>query len=167
MEPSAIWPPPIYIRENIGPQERYYVEHRWFAQWAWYDARATFYKKRYQRIQLGIGIGAVAVPVLVGVSGFDPMTDTALKIATVVISLMVAALTAWENVYKHGENWRLFRAAAEDLSREKSMYDMQAGPYLRAEQPFVRFVERCEVIMAQQNGRWLQQYQQDEKTISD
>jgi hypothetical protein len=36
------------------------------------------------------------------------------------------------------------------------MYDVTAGPYRTAKRPFTRFVERCEEIIGQQNGQFLQ-----------
>jgi len=42
------------------------------------------------------------------------------------------------------------------LHQEKSLYDVKAGRYANNPQGFLRFVERCEEIIAQQNGRWIQ-----------
>lgn len=160
LKPSGEWPPPIYLNLHADAQERFYLEHRWYAQWEWYDKRATFFKKRYQRIQLGIGIGSGVVPALVAITPNDPEVAAILRLVTIGISLLVTALTVWENVYKHGDNWRTFRAAAEDLAREKTLYDMQAGHYKKVKRPFQRFVERCEEVIAKQNGQWLQQQEQ-------
>ncbi|GAB4508714.1 MAG: hypothetical protein OHK0046_01990 [Anaerolineae bacterium] len=154
LDPSNQWPPPLYIDQNAGSRELYYMEHRWYSQWKYYDGRASGAKQNYQRLQLIIGVGSVAVPVLVGIQFGDDNVRVALNIATVLISLLVAAAAAIENVMKYGDAWRSYRAATEELQREKSMYDTRSGPYRRSTNPFLLFVERCEDIMAKQNGSW-------------
>lgn len=158
--PAESWPPPIYINHSSSQQEKFYMEHRWHAQWNWYDKRASFFKGRYLRIQLGVAFGAAIVPALVAITPQDPNLASILRYLAIAISLIVTILTAWETVYKHGDNWRTFRAAAEELGREKALYDMGAGNYRKAKQPFIRFVERCEEIIAKQNGQWLQAQEQ-------
>ena len=160
LTPSGQWPPPIYITDATSDQERYYMEHRWHAQWDWYDQKASFYKKRHLFIQVMIGIMSGAVPVLVAINSQDVNIAELLKLSAIVLSFLVTVFTVWENVYKHGDNWRSYRGAAEDLAREKAMYDMEVGPYKRVKNPFSRFVERTEDIIAKQNGQWLSQMSQ-------
>lgn len=153
--PDAPWPPPVFVRQDISPQERYYIEHRWYSQWSFFDTKATENKNRYYRTQLIVGIGSVSVPVLVGINAVG-IAQQILYFVTVFISLSVAMATAIESLYTFGDNWRSYRSAAEDLRQEKSLYDVKAGKYANNRQAFVRFVERCEEIIAQQNGRWVQ-----------
>lgn len=154
--PDAPWPPPIFVKQKISPQERYYIEHRWYSQWSFFDSKATENKNRYYRTQLIVGLGSVTVPVLVGINPIDTTADSILYVVTVIISLAVAMSTAIESLYTFGDNWRSYRAAAENLHQEKSLYDVKAGRYADNAQGFLRFVERCEEIIAQQNGRWIQ-----------
>jgi len=155
LTPEAMWPPPVFIRKNIGPQERFYLEHRWYAQWSFFDKKASENKNKYLRLQVIIGVGSVTVPVLVGIRA-DGVYQEFLYLATVLISLSVAVAAAIENINKYGDNWRSYRQAAEDLKQEKSLYDVRSGRYADLPNPFVRFVERTEEIVAQQNGRWVQ-----------
>ncbi len=154
--PTGAWPPPIYVDASATEQETYYMEHRWYTQWSWYDTKASEAKKVYQRIQIVIGIGSVTVPVLVSLAPIanDTTGRNALTLITVLISLLVAAAAAVENVKKYGDAWRTYRSAAEDLKREKSLYDVRSGPYRKSKRPFLLFVERCEDVMAKQNGSW-------------
>jgi hypothetical protein len=165
--PAGTWPPPIYVDAATSEQEKYYMEHRWYAQWEWYDQKATFFKKRYLLTQLTIGIVSGIVPALVAINSPGLSIAQALQLVTIGLSLVVTAFTVWENVYKHGDNWRSYRGAAEELAREKVMYDMRAGQYKRVKNPFMRFVERCEDIIAKQNGQWLSQMAQDDDDKSD
>lgn len=166
--PEATWPPPIYIRKDITNDERFYMEHRWHSQWAFFDKKASEAKRRYQRLQLIIGLGSVTVPVLVGIRGDTDVAQNGLYVLTVIISLAVAMAAAVENVQKYGDSWRSYRHAAEELLQEKSLYDNRAGRYADIPSPFLRFVERVEEVIAQQNGRWIQvqekaQQQSDEQ----
>lgn len=172
LKPSNAWPPPIFMDMAASDQEKFYMEHRWYSQWKWYDKRAGSAKKNHQLLQLIVGIGSVSVPVLVGFSVPSDLVflgigaeglDTIKLLATVGISLAVAISSAIESVMKPGDNWRNFRGAAEELQREKSMYDVRSGPYRRSRTPFLLFSERCENIIAKQNGQWLQMGVNDDK----
>lgn len=166
IEPPNTWPPPLYISSEASDEEKYYIQYRWQSQWQWYDKKAAEAKQQYQRLQVVIGVGSVSVPVLVGITATDPAINGLINAATIVVSLTVAAAAAVENVFKFGESWRTFRSAAESLRREKSLYDVEAGPYRRAKNPFLLFTERCEEIIAQQNGQWLARYEQQNSQAS-
>lgn len=156
LEPAGVWPPPIYLdAETATKHERFYVEHRWYMQWSYYDNKAAEAKRVYQRLQLIIGIGSVTVPVLVGLTPVNDQGRYLIQAVTVAISLIVAAAAAIENVKKYGDAWRNYRGAAEELAREKSLYDVGSGPYRQAQKPFLLFAERCEDVIAKQNGAFL------------
>jgi len=154
---ESTWPPPLYLPGSAGMSEKYYMKHRWQSQWLWYDKKAAENKTKHQALQVLIGVGSVAVPVLLGLQ--EPWRDFA-----VWVSLIVAAAASIENVKKYGDNWRSYRRAAENLSREKSLYDVGAGPYRSTKRPFARFVERCEEVIAQQNGQFYQREEQQQTT---
>jgi len=164
--PDAPWPPPIFIRKNVSPHERFYIENRWHAQWTFFDKKASENKRNYIRLQLIIGVGSVTVPVLVGIR-VEGLVREGLYLLTVFISLAVAIAAAIENINKYGENWRSYRQAAEDLKQEKSLYDIRAGRYADIPAPFARFVERTEEIIAQQNGRWIQSTEKQQSQASE
>jgi hypothetical protein len=150
LKPESTWPPPLYFSANATSEEKYYINYRWNSQWEWYDKKASDAKKRYQTLQVIVVVGAAAVPVLVS------MTPAVPSFVPIIISLAVTIAAGVENVFKYGDNWRNFRQAAEDLKREKSLYDVKAGPYRKAKRPFLLLVQRCEDIMSKQNGSWLQ-----------
>lgn len=156
IKPNASWPPPVFAKRNITPQERYYLENRWFSQWKYFDARADDNKRRYFLYQWIIGAGSVAVPILVTIRTQNIIVTESIYIITIIISFAVAYSAAVEGLYKYGEMWRSYRQAAEELLAEKSFYDMGSGRYLGLPDPFARFVERTEEIIAQQNGRFIQ-----------
>jgi len=162
---SSPWPPPLFARPYMKPEERFYLENRWYSQWSFYDRKANDSKRNYLRLQQIIVIGSVIVPVLVA---FGPnlvtiFPDDSAKVVrfiidvfTVVISTSVAVAAAWEGLHKYGDSWTTYRRAAEEMQQEKFMFDVRTGRYTKNADAFARFVERCEEIMAQQNGRFIQ-----------
>ena len=129
-----------------------YIETRWYPQWKFYDERASHSKSRYIRYQVFIALGSVTVPIIIGFN-FVPQWIPA------VISGLVAAAAAIENVMKYGDNWRAYRAAAEGLNREKVLYEAMSGPYGTATAPLRMFVERCEDVIAEETGRFVERNQ--------
>ncbi len=162
-QPEAPWPPPIFVKRNVTAEEKFYIENRWYAQWRYYDKKSSENKQSYHFFQRVIVIGSVTVPVLVGTGpsiaayvNNEPWVRALLDMATVVISLAVALSAAIEGLYKYGEYWSNYRKAAEELLQEKHLYDVRSGGYANTSDPFLRFVERCEGIIAKQNGQYFQ-----------
>jgi hypothetical protein len=176
--PEAAWPPPIFMKKSVSAQERFYISNRWHSQWSYYDKKATESKNRYYNIQRFVVVGSLIIPALVSLNSTIARAVTALMtggianaeleavvrifvdVITVVISLMVAGSAALESLYKYGDAWGSYRAAAEELQAEKYFYDMLAGPYSNNANPFATFVERTENIVAKQNGQYFQVMQQ-------
>lgn len=157
IEPNPSWPPPIFIRKKATPQERFYIENRWYSQWTYFDKRANENKTRYFIVQLFIGVGSVVVPSLVSLAAFaQGNIGQGLDVATVFLSLSIAIAATLESLNQYGEFWRSYRQAAEELLAEKTYYDMRSGMYYKNSDPFSTFVQRCEEIMAKQNGRFIQ-----------
>lgn len=174
--PESVWPQPIFMKKNVRPKERFYLEYRWHSQWSFYDSKATQNKNTYYSLQRIVVIGSLIIPALISlnstiarfitqfITNQNPAeTETFVRIGvdaiTVVISLAVAGAASLESLYKYGENWSSYRSAAEELQAEKNFYDMSAGPYAISPNPFATFVERVEGIVANQNGKYFQAVQ--------
>lgn len=182
--PDSEWPPPIFIKKNAPPRERFYLEKRWHSQWSYYDSKASENKDTYFLYQRIVVIGALVIPALVSINSTlarflagifnngdinaEAMWRIGVDSITVIVSLMVAGAAALESLYKYGENWSSYRSAAEELQAEKNFYDMQSGPYANNPNPFSTFVERVEGIVANQNGKYFQAVQQQlQKQVED
>jgi len=129
-----------------------YLEDRWKSQKDYYSKNSGKNKKRYQYLQLWVGVGAVLVPVVLTLSYLEPYNT----LVAALISASVAVATAAENIFQYGTNWRNFRQASEGLKREKVLYETETGPYRLAKDPFRRFVERSEDIIAVETGQYFQ-----------
>lgn len=144
--------PYLSPRSSRTRKFRHYIETRWYPQWKFYDERAAHNKVRYLFFQRMIALGSVTVPIIIGIE-FIPQWLPA------IISGLVAAAAATENVMKYGDNWRTYRAAAEGLNREKVLYEARSGPYAGTNAPFRTFVERCEDVIAEETGRFFERQQ--------
>ncbi|MEL6307322.1 MAG: DUF4231 domain-containing protein [Chloroflexota bacterium] len=186
------WPPPVFIRQTATMREKFFIENRWHAQWAYYDQKASEFKSRYYYYQTIVVVGSLVIPALIslnsaiarglaaGILAISGNAGDAAALAqaetywriiidalTVMLSLCVAGAAALEGLYKYGESWNSYRAAAEELQAEKSFYDMGAGPYENSARAFSIFVERVEGIITKQNGNYFQAVQQSIKQQSE
>ena len=98
LAPSGEWPPPIFINPSATAREIFYMQHRWYSQWHYYDSKSSAAKTKYHRLQLIVAIGSVVVPVLIGFTPQDNDLRYGLDVVTIGISLMVAAAAAIEIV---------------------------------------------------------------------
>ena len=119
---------------GLDPTRKRFLVSRWLDQVAWMEGKASKAQKQYYRLRLVTVVGAVLVPALVSVSALD--SDLAGidigavgKIATWIVSLVVAVSAAIEGFFRFGERWRNYRSTAERLKMEGWLFFQLAGPY--------------------------------------
>jgi hypothetical protein len=176
---SASQEAPRFISRRASSEQRirHYIETRWHDQYTYYVDRAERNRKQHLRLQVFIAVAAVLVPVLLGfnsnfinfanrlaaTTGWWSPYITPENIGTwiasinavpAVLSGLVAAATALENVQNYGVNWRAFQFAADGLERERAMFESNSGPYRKNANPYRLFVERSEDVVAQETGRY-------------
>jgi hypothetical protein len=168
---------------------KHYIEHRWSDQYQYYTFKADQNRRRHLRLQTFIAIVAVIVPVLLGFNadimnwvngsvlagGFSgplsflnlimtndnlPRWTSFINAVPAILSGLVAAATALENVQKYGDNWRAFQSASDGLERERALFESNAGPYRTATDAYSLFVERSEDVIAQETGRYFAREEQ-------
>jgi hypothetical protein len=162
---------------NHEQRTRHYIEHRWHDQYTYYTERAKLNRQRHLRLQLFIAVVAVLVPVLLGFNGevINRATGMAqteawysfaintgnirlwisfFNAVPAILSGLVAAATALENVQKFGDNWRAFQSAADGLERERALFEANSGPYRQNKNSYRLFIERSEDVIAQETGRY-------------
>lgn len=124
-----------------------YLSERWQSQRDYYSRQSAHNKRWYQTLQLFIGLGAVIVPVLLGVPEVPKLVPT-------VVSTLVAGAAVVENVYHFGDNWRNFRVTLESLKRERVWFDTNTGPYQDPHTGLSVFVERVEGLIASETREY-------------
>ncbi len=120
-----------------------YIQERWQKQRDYYSKRSAWNKRWYQRLQVFMAAGAIAVPIILSIPEIP-------KPIPIILSGLVAISAAMENLFRFGDNWRNFRLTLEALKREKVLFDIGAGPYQEQENAFPTFVERVEALLSEE-----------------
>lgn len=127
-------------------QEKY-LNERWQQQRDYYSKQSARNKRWHQSLLVFTAVGAIAVPILLNIPEVPKWVPT-------ILSGLVAAATAIENVYHFGDNWRNFRQTLEMLKRERALFDAGVGPYKDPRVAFDRFVKTVEDLIAIETARY-------------
>lgn len=113
---------------DIDERQKVYLSSRWLEQIQWADAAAKKNQRRYYLLRLACIIGGVTIPALVSYN-FAGALDHIAKIATVILSLIVAVSAAIEEFFHFGERWRHYRHLVELLKGEGWSFFQLCGHY--------------------------------------
>jgi hypothetical protein len=102
-----------------------YINARWLNYVEWWDSRAGKAKWKYFGLRSAVVIGSALIPALVG------LRDAAwlFSVASIVVSLVVAASAGLESLFGFGDIWREKRMAAELLKSEGFCFMQLTGTY--------------------------------------
>jgi hypothetical protein len=114
---------------HVDQQRKRFLKSRWLDQVIWTEAKAHQARNRYYLLRLTTIVGALLVPALVSLNPSDETLDDAVRIATWVVSLVVAASAAIEQFFHFGDRWRNYRRTSERLKAEGWLYLQLSGPY--------------------------------------
>lgn len=146
---------------ELEPIRKEILRQRWLDQVAWMGRQARKARRRYLAVRLPVVLGGVAIPGLIAIllsaggreQTFLPGVSTeAVRIIAFFVSLMVAALAAYEEVMKYGERWRHYRRTAELLKTLGWQYLTLSGQFKRHrrhDEAFTAFTERVEEVLNQ------------------
>jgi len=128
-----------------------YVETRYKNQMSYYSKAAGKNQKRYKQFQWVLIIFSAITPILAAFDG----KWVSLQVPVVLISAIVAILTAGLKTFQYQEMWVNYRATNELLKPEIYYYNFGVGPY--AEDGIDReslFVSRVETILDKEHINW-------------
>jgi hypothetical protein len=128
-----------------------YVENRYKDQMSYYSKAAGKNQKRYKQFQWVLIIFSAITPILAAFDG----KWVSLQIPVVLISAVVAILTAGLKTFQYQEMWVNYRATNELLKPELYYYNFSVGPY--ADQGIDKetlFVSRVETILDKEHINW-------------
>jgi hypothetical protein len=128
-----------------------YLKNRVDDQIAWYDRRSATYQAWFYRLRMVEIICAATIPLLAGY--VEPFSD--LKIVIGVLGLLISVVAGVLALYRFQENWTAYRATCESLKHEKYLFLTKTPPYDGTD-AFPLFVQRAEVLMAQERTAWVQ-----------
>lgn len=117
---------------DLEPERKRFLKSRWLDQVLWMERAAVRAQRSYYALRLVTVVGALLIPALVTL---DPANDglaDAVRVATWVVSLLVAISAALEQFFRFGDRWRHYRRTAEQLKTEGWLYLQASGPYAGA-----------------------------------
>jgi hypothetical protein len=155
---------------HIDDLKKSYLRERWLEQLLWLDTKADENQKQYNLLRrISLIVGAI-VPAMISLSlpEFSEWVSLALKIATIILSIVVAISTSIEQFYNFGVRWRHFRKATELMKSEGWAYLMLADRYesfKTHEKAFKSFAERAESIIQTDVNTYIAQVVKDSDKI--
>lgn len=126
-----------------------YVEKRYKDQLNYYSKASAKNQKRYKQFQWILILLSACTPIL---AALDPQR---MQIPVIIISALVAVLTAGLKTFQYQELWITYRATNELLKPEIHYYRYGVGPY--AEEGIDKeklFVSRVESILDKEHVNW-------------
>ncbi|WP_035060233.1 DUF4231 domain-containing protein [Desulfovibrio sp. 6_1_46AFAA] len=118
------------------------------SQVAWYGKKARFYKKTDLIVKILLLIFTTAIPFLI-VCNFDNT-----KYVIALISMLIAILEGFRNIYKSNEKWILYRSILEKMKKERLMYLTETSIYRDKQNKVNLLAKRYIEITSYENEQW-------------
>ena len=135
--------------DDLGSLQKDFLTRRWLDQILWMEGAATRAQARYYSLRLVTVVGAVVVPVLIGLNLTGDAGGVVSWVA-VGLSLVVATSAAVEEFFNFGQRWRHYRRTVERLKAEGWLFFELVGDYVSENGhagAFPRFAARVEDLL--------------------
>ena len=154
----------LIAKIELPELNKQFMRARWLELVLWMEQRALNALWWYRVLRLATIIGGVIVPALVGLSVSDGW-ETATKVLTFFISLVVALSAAVDGFYRYGERWRHYRSMVELLKSEGWQFLQLSGTYAKQthEQAYPAFAARVEELSREEVKLYMTQVAKDKK----
>jgi hypothetical protein len=130
-----------------------YMMDRFETQYKYYSQTAKRGKYKYFIFQIIIIVVSAIIPI-VNVTGIG--SNEQIRIVSSMLGGSVVISTSILQLLKSHETWLIYRGTANALLAEKYMFTQGAGIYsqLSSDQRMIKFVERVEVIIAEEGTKY-------------
>jgi uncharacterized protein DUF4231 len=135
--------------ENTRTPSEQVTLDRLSTQIDWYECSSKINKVSYKSLKTITLVAATAIPVLTTASIAHGSQLAA------ALGVLITVLEAIQQMNQYHANWIAYRATAESLKHEKYLYLGAAGIYSRSANPPSLLAERVELLVSQENGKWL------------
>lgn len=112
----------------------------------WYDGHSAHHKRWFHSLKVAQIVIAALIPALAA-AGASTAIAGALG-ATIVV------LEGLQQLFQFQQNWVSYRATAEALKHERSLFLAHAGPYAGNGRPDALLAERVEGLVSQETAAW-------------
>lgn len=145
------------LKENKISIEKY-ISDRLDNQIDYYDSKSIEYKKNHENISVSTIIISALIALAPAFMDILPNFKEIISFISAFLAAVITILQAIDKLKKYNELFYQFRITCEKLKQEKELYLHQSGEYKRTDEMTNEqlFVERCESIMATENGTWAQ-----------
>ncbi len=135
-----------------------YISNRVDDQIKYYDSKSVEYKKKHENISLATIIISSLIALVPAFIDILPNFKEVISFISAFLAAVITVLQAIDKLKKYNDLFYQFRITCEKLKQEKELYLHQSGEYKRTDEMTNEqlFVERCESIMATENGTWAQ-----------
>lgn len=135
-----------------------YINDRLDDQIKYYDLKSIEYKKKHENISLATIIISALIALVPAFIDILPNCKGIITFLSALLAATITVLQAIDKLKKYNDLFYQFRMTCEKLKQEKELYLYQSGEYKRTDEMTNEqlFVERCESIMATENGTWAQ-----------
>ena len=120
----------------------------------WYDGAARRSRIGYLSLRL-LTLCAAAAITIVSITGWAP-TGWQPTWVPGILGALIALLEGVQGLFRWRDQWLMYRATAEGLKREQSLYLAQAGPYAGKANPdaLALLAAHAEQLMTTENASW-------------
>lgn len=122
----------------------------------WYTKKAV----KYKSIFIFLSIVNVAVPQISAIFALKGKCS----FATAIMASLVSFSTALLALLNVKERWTAYRAGAENIKRQYTLYCIQAPPY-QGEEAHRLYLQILEQGMAEEHGRWIAQQRDNSASV--
>ena len=135
-----------------------YINDRLDDQIKYYYLKSIEYKKKHENISLATIIISALIALVPAFIDILPNCKGIITFLSALLAATITVLQAIDKLKKYNDLFYQFRMTCEKLKQEKELYLYQSGEYKRTDEMTNEqlFVERCESIMATENGTWAQ-----------
>src|ERR687886_2035318 len=122
----------------------------------WYGRAARRSRLGYLALRL-LTLGAAAAITIVSITGWAPPGWQPTWLPG-ILGALIALLEGAQGLFRWRDQWLIYRATAEGLKREQSLYLAQAGPYAgsTSSDALALLAVRTEQLMTTENASWRQ-----------
>jgi hypothetical protein len=145
---------------ELEPLRMRYMHSRYVDQVVWMEGKADQARRHYVRLRLITVVGAVIVPVLIGLNSDNGWVEA----GTVALSLVVAVSAAIEQFFHFGERWQHYRRNVERLKSEGWRYfELTDGYAASHDSAFPEFARRVEAILQEETDVFISEVTAERK----
>ncbi len=125
----------------------------------WYSRRSKRAWFLYKGIKIVEIVAAALIPFFTG------LKFPHFELVVGGLGVMITILEGILQLNQYQQIWTMYRATSEALTHEKYLFLAIAGPYAAAGvNPSVLLAERIEIIMSQENTKWVSVQEQSGKS---